>query len=61
METTGVHQGMIMMHSGVMATVFHSGNGWDSMPEVYAVLRSEWTKYCSVLSVCDLLVTFHWR
>ena len=29
--------------------------------EVYAVLRSEWTKYCSVLSVCDLLVTLNWR
>ena len=27
--------------------------------EVSAVLRSEWTKYCPMLSVCDLLVTFH--
>ena len=32
METTGVHQGMIIMHSGVMDTVFHSGDAWDSMP-----------------------------
>ena len=31
-ETTGVHQGMIIMHSGVMDTVFHSGDAWDSMP-----------------------------
>ena len=29
--------------------------------EVSAVLRSEWTKYFPMLSVCDLLVTFHWR
>ena len=29
--------------------------------EVSAVLRSEWTKYCPMLKVCDLLVTFHWR
>ena len=27
--------------------------------EVSAVLPSEWTKYCPMLSVCDLLVTFH--
>ena len=32
METTGVHQGMDIMHSGVMDTVFHSGYAWDSMP-----------------------------
>ena len=32
METIGVHQGMILMHSGVMDTVFHSGDAWDSMP-----------------------------
>ena len=29
--------------------------------EVSAVLRSEWTEYCPMLSVCVLLVTFHWR
>ena len=27
--------------------------------EVSAVLRSDWTKYCPMLSVCDLLVIFH--
>ena len=63
METTGVHQGVIKMHSGVMDTVFHSGDACDYAIklsfEVSAVLRSEWTKYCSVLSVCDLHVTFH--
>ena len=32
METTGVHQGMIILHSGVMDTVVHSGDAWDSMP-----------------------------
>ena len=32
METTGVHQRMIIMHSGVMDTVFHTGDAWDSMP-----------------------------
>ena len=32
METTGIHQEMIIMLSGVMATVFHSGDAWDSMP-----------------------------
>ena len=32
MGTTGVHQGMIIMHSGVIDTVFHSGDAWDSMP-----------------------------
>ena len=32
METTGVHQGMIIMHANVMDTVFHSGDVWDSMP-----------------------------
>ena len=63
METTGVHQGMIIMHSGVMDTVFHSGDAWDSMPInwvlKYPPFSSEWTKYCPMLSVCDLLVTFH--
>ena len=51
------------MRSGVMDTVFHSGDAWDYAiklsVEVSAVLRSEWTKYCPMLSVCDLLVTFH--
>ena len=32
METTGVSQGMGIMHSDVMDTVFHSGDVWDSMP-----------------------------
>ena len=32
METTGVHQGMITMHSGVMDTVFHSGDEQASIP-----------------------------
>ena len=32
METTGVRQEMIIMHSGVTDTVFHSGDVWDSMP-----------------------------
>ena len=32
METTGVHQGMIIMHSNVRDTVFHSDDVWDSMP-----------------------------
>ena len=27
--------------------------------EVSAVFRSEWTIYCPMLSVCDLLVTCH--
>ena len=27
--------------------------------EVSAVPRSEWTKFSPLLSVCDLLVTFH--
>ena len=27
--------------------------------EVSAVLYSEWTKYCPMLSVCDLLDIFH--
>ena len=31
METTGVRQGMGIMHSDVMDTVFHSGDAWDSM------------------------------
>ena len=61
METTGVHQGMYIMHSGVMDTVFHSGDVWDYViklnVEVFTVLCSEWTKYCPMLSVCDLLVT----
>ena len=32
METTGVRKGMIKMHSGVMDTVFHSGDAWYPMP-----------------------------
>ena len=32
METTGVNQGMGILHSDVMDTVFHSGDAWDSMP-----------------------------
>ena len=43
--------------------MMHSGDAWDYAiklgVEVSAVLRSEWTKYCSMLSVCDVLVTFH--
>ena len=30
--TTGVHQGMGIMHSDVMDTVFQGGDAWDSMP-----------------------------
>ena len=29
METTGVCQGMGIMHSDVMDTIFHSGDAWD--------------------------------
>ena len=32
METTWVNQGMNIMHLGVLDTVFHSGDAWDSMP-----------------------------
>ena len=32
MGTTGVRQGMGIMHLDVMDTVFHSGDSWDSMP-----------------------------
>ena len=32
MEMSGARQGMIIMHSGVMDTVFHSGDAWDSLP-----------------------------
>ena len=32
METTGVRQGMGIMQSDVMDTVFHSGDAWESMP-----------------------------
>ena len=64
MKTIGVRQGMSIMDSGVMDTVFHSGDAWDSVPyklsvELSAVLRSDGTKYCPMLSVSDLLVTFH--
>ena len=30
METTGVRQGMGMMHLDVMVTLFHSGDAWGS-------------------------------
>ena len=29
-----VHQRMGIMHSDVMDTVFHSGDAWDSMPQI---------------------------
>ena len=32
METSVVRQGMGIMHSDVMDTVFYSGDAWDSMP-----------------------------
>ena len=32
METTGIRQGMVIMYSDVMDTVFHSGDAWDSVP-----------------------------
>ena len=32
METTEVRQGMGLMHSNVMDTIFYSGDGWDSVP-----------------------------
>ena len=46
METTGVRQGMGIMHSDVMETIFLSDDAWDSYTiklsaEVSAVLRSE--------------------
>ena len=31
-ETTGVRQSIILMYLGVMYTVFHGGDAWDSMP-----------------------------
>ena len=52
----GVRQGMGIMHSDVMDTVFHSGDAWNA--EVSTVLRWE---YFPMLNVWDLLVTFHWR
>ena len=33
MEAIGVRQGMRIMHSGVMDTVFHSCDSLDSMPQ----------------------------
>ena len=33
MKTIGVRQGMSIMHSGVMDTVFHSCDALDSMPQ----------------------------
>ena len=33
METLGIRQGMSIMHSGVMDTVFHSCDALDSMPQ----------------------------
>ena len=43
-DNTGVRQGMGIMHSDVMDTVFHSGDAWDYAiklsSEVSAVLRS---------------------
>ena len=53
------------MHPCVMDTVFHRGGAIMGLyviklsVEVSAVLCSEWTKYCPMLSVCDLLVIFH--
>ena len=32
MGTTGVREGMIIMHLGVMDTIFHSGDAWHPMP-----------------------------
>ena len=52
--------GMGIMNFDVMDTAFHSGDEWDTMSvEVSPVLHSEFTKYCPMLSVLDLLVTFH--
>ena len=36
-KTTRIRLGMGIMHSDVMDTVFHSGDAWDSMPEVSVV------------------------
>ena len=33
METTGVRQGMNIMHSGVMDTIFYSCDAFDSVPQ----------------------------
>ena len=41
MKTTGVRQEMIIMRSGVMDTVFHSGDAIKLSVEVSAVLRPE--------------------
>ena len=38
METTGVRQGMGIMHSDVMDTVFLSGDAWDSIPLIFLEL-----------------------
>ena len=54
METTGVRQGMSIMQLDVMDTDFQGLYSIKLSVEVSAVLHSEWTKYCPMLSVCDL-------
>ena len=61
MESTGVRQGMGIMHSDVIDTVFHSG---DASWGLYAIKLSSSAfrmnyKYYPMLRVWDLLVTFH--
>ena len=41
METTGVRQGIDIMHSDVMGTVFHSGDAWDYAIKVSAEVSLE--------------------
>ena len=56
METTGIHQGMGIIDSDLMDIFAINLNS-----QVSAVVCSERTKYCPMLSVRDLLVTFHRR
>ena len=59
METTEVHHGMIIMYSGVMDTVFHSGDEWDSMPQNWVLKYPPFfVQNRLMISVCDLLVQF---
>ena len=50
METTGVCQGIGILHSDVMDTVFYSGDTWDSI----GILGQVWYLIAWIPGLCTL-------
>ena len=59
MAASDICQGLRIIFSAVMSTVFNSNNGRHSMPKMNAEVSAVVFTECHVLIEPDLLVTFH--